>query len=373
MNGDFAIYVHWPFCARICPYCDFNVRKERGADPAAWSAALTAELAHWAALTPGRRVTSLYFGGGTPSLAPHSVIATVIDAAAKAWAFADDAEITLEANPADAARFAGFRAAGVNRLSLGAQSFDDAALKFLGRDHSGAEARAAIEIALSDFPRVSADFIYALPGQEISQWTEELRAALAAGLRHLSLYQLTIEPGTAFDRQTAKGRWSPAGDGLAADLFDAAQEITAAAGLPAYEISNHAGAGHRSRHNSAYWSGADYLGIGPGAHGRVTIEGVRRATETARAPFDYLARVGREGHALTLDAALTDEERRIEKFAMGLRTVDGVEADASDLAALGPAIDALAADGFLDRAGARVAATPNGRRLLNAVLERVFA
>ncbi|HBS30520.1 MAG TPA: coproporphyrinogen III oxidase, partial [Parvularcula sp.] len=221
--------------------------------------------------------------------------------------------------------------------------------------------------------RVSADFIYALPGQEISQWTEELRAALAAGLRHLSLYQLTIEPGTAFDRQTAKGRWSPAGDGLAADLFDAAQEITAAAGLPAYEISNHAGAGHRSRHNSAYWSGADYLGIGPGAHGRVTIEGVRRATETARAPFDYLARVGREGHALTLDAALTDEERRIEKFAMGLRTVDGVEADASDLAALGPAIDALAADGFLDRAGARVAATPNGRRLLNAVLERVFA
>lgn len=372
LDAFLAVYVHWPFCARICPYCDFNVHKDRGSDAAAWTAALTAEMAHWAARTPGRRVTSLYFGGGTPSLAPVPVIAGVIGAAARLWGFGVDPEITLEANPADAARFDDFRAAGVNRLSLGVQAFDDAALKFLGRDHSGAAARASVGRALALFPRVSADFIYALPGQTFAQWTEELRAALATGLQHLSLYQLTIEPGTAFDRQVAKGRWAPAGDGLAADLFDAAQEITAAAGLPAYEISNHAGAGHRSRHNSAYWSGADYLGIGPGAHGRVTIEGKRRATETARAPADYLARVARDGHALTLDDALTDAERRIEKFAMGLRTVDGVEADASDIAALAPAINALAVEGFLARSGARITATPDGRRLLNAVLARVF-
>lgn len=373
MSGDFAIYVHWPFCAAICPYCDFNVHKDRGADAGRWTAALTAELRHWAALTSRRRVTSLYFGGGTPSLAPLAVIDGVIAAAARLWGFAGDAEITLEANPADAARFGDFRAAGVNRLSLGVQSFDDAALKFLGRDHSGAEARRAIDRTLALFPRASADFIYARPGQTVDPWTEELGAALSAGLKHLSLYQLTIEPGTAFDRQVAKGRWAPAGDGLAADLFDAAQEITAAAGLPAYEISNHAMEGHRARHNSAYWSGADYLGIGPGAHGRVTIEGKRRATETARAPTAYLARVETDGCALTLDEALSESEARIEKFAMGLRTVDGVEADASDLAALGPRFAAMIEEGFLTRDGARLVATADGRRLLNAVLERLFA
>jgi oxygen-independent coproporphyrinogen-3 oxidase len=368
----FAIYVHWPFCAAICPYCDFNVHKERDADAARWTAALTAELDHWAALTPGRRVTSLYFGGGTPSLAPLSVIEGVIEAAARRWGFAEDAEITLEANPVDAPRLASFAGAGVNRLSLGVQSFDDAALKFLGRDHSEAEARAAIDKALAVFDRVSADFIYALPDQRIDQWTEELRAALAAGLKHLSLYQLTIEPGTAFDRQVAKGRWAPAGDGLAADLFDATQEITAAAGVPAYEISNHGAPGHRSRHNSAYWSGADYLGIGPGAHGRVTIEGERRATEAARAPADYLKRALGGGNAIVLNDALTEDEARIEKFAMGLRTVDGVIADAGDLAAFGAAIDALEAEAFLIRDGARITATPNGRRVLNALLERLF-
>ena len=372
LDAALAIYVHWPFCAAICPYCDFNVHKDRGADAAAWTAALTAEMAHWAALTPGRRVTSLYFGGGTPSLAPLPVIEGVIAAAARFWGFGEDPEITLEANPVDGARFDDFRAAGVNRLSLGVQSFDDAALKFLGRDHDGRAARASVDAALGAFARVSADFIYARPGQTIAQWTEELRAAIAAGLDHLSLYQLTIEPGTAFDRQVAKGRWTPPDDGAGADLFDIAQDLTAAAGLPAYEISNHARAGCRSRHNEAYWRQQDYIGIGPGAHGRVTIEGARRATETARAPADYLARALRDGHAVTLDEALTEEERRIEKFAMGLRTVDGVEADANDLAALGPAIDTLAAEGFLTRAGARITATPNGRRLLNAVVEILF-
>jgi oxygen-independent coproporphyrinogen-3 oxidase len=368
-----AIYVHWPFCAAICPYCDFNVHKDRGPDAARWAAALTRELEHWAALTPGRRVTSLYFGGGTPSLAPLNVIEGVIGAAARLWGYVDDSEITLEANPVDAPRFAEFHAAGINRLSLGVQSFDDASLKFLGRDHDARAARGAIDAALALFARVSADIIYARPGQTLDQWTEELGDALAAGLSHLSLYQLTIEPGTAFDRQVAKGRWAPAEDGVCADMFDAAQAITAGAGLAAYEISNHAREGHRSRHNETYWRQGDYIGVGPGAHGRVTTGGVRRATETARAPAGYLARVERDGHALTLDDALTTDERRIEKFAMGLRTVEGVAADSADLAALGARADALVAEGFLTRDGARLAATADGRRLLNAVLARLFA
>lgn len=368
-----ALYVHWPFCARICPYCDFNVHKDRGADATRWRGAFARDLSHWAALTPGRRVSSLYFGGGTPSLAPLPVIEGVIETAARLWGFADDPEITLEANPVDAARFDAFRAAGIGRLSLGVQSFDEAALKFLGRDHGRRAARASVDAALALFPRVSADFIYALPGQTLDRWTDELNAALATGLSHLSLYQLTVEPGTAFGVQVAKGRWMPADDVVSADMFDAAQEITAAAGLPAYEISNHARAGHRSRHNETYWRQGDYLGIGPGAHGRVTIDGVRRATETARAPGDYLAHVERGGHALNLDAALTEDEARIEKFAMGLRWVDGVVATPADFAALGLAIAALEADGFLAREGVRLRASPDGRRLLNAVLERLFA
>ncbi len=371
--ASLAIYVHWPFCSSICPYCDFNVYRDRGADAEVWRSALTAELRHWAGQTPGRRIGTLYFGGGTPSLAPPTVIAGVIETAARLWGFADDPEITLEASPADVARFDAFRAAGVNRLSLGVQSFDGAALKFLGRDHDGPAARASVEAALAGFPRVSADFIYALPGQTLDRWTDELRAALATGLSHLSLYQLTVEPGTAFGVQVAKGRWTPADDAVSADMFDAAQEMTAAAGLPAYEISNHARRGHRSRHNETYWRQGDYLGIGPGAHGRVTINGARRATETARAPGDYLARAGRDGHALTLDASLTVDEARIEKFAMGLRTTDGVVVTSADLAALAPAIAALEADGFLVQEVARLRASPNGRRLLNAVLERLFA
>ena len=371
--GGFGVYAHWPFCARICPYCDFNVYRDRGIDAARWSAALTRELEHWAARTKGRRLDSLYFGGGTPSHAPLSVIEGVIAAADRLWGFGDDPEITLEANPADAGRFDEFRAAGVNRLSLGVQAFDESALKFLGRDHDGAAALRAIERALAAFPRVSADFIYARPQQSADQWAEELAAALATGLRHLSLYQLTIEKGTAFHVQVAKGRWAAADEDLAADLFDLTQDIAASAGLPAYEISNHAAPGEESRHNLNYWRQGDYVGVGPGAHGRISIGGRRFATETARAPADYLARVAADGHALILDDALTPDEARVEKFAMGLRTLGGVEADAADLAALGAAIGALEAEGFLVRAGARIVATPNGRRLLNAVLARLLA
>jgi len=371
---DLAVYVHWPFCAAICPYCDFNVHKDRGADAGRWRAALTRELEYWAAKTPGRRVASLYFGGGTPSLAPLAVIAGVIEAGARLWGYTDDPEITLEANPADAgpARLRGFCDAGVNRLSLGVQSFDDAALKFLGRDHSGREGRAAIDAALQTFHRVNADLIYARPGQTIDQWTDELGAALAAGLAHLSLYQLTIEPGTAFDRAVAKGRWAPADETISADLFELTQDMTAAAGLPAYEVSNHAREGHQSRHNSAYWRQADYLGVGPGAHGRVTTVAARHATETAHAPGDYLARVEKDGHGLILDEALSEDAARIEKFAMGLRTIDGVVADAGDLAALGAKIDALVAEKALSRRGDRLIATADGRRVLNALLARLF-
>lgn len=372
---EFAVYVHWPFCTRICPYCDFNVHKDKGADADRWRAALTRELAHWAALTPGRRVSSLYFGGGTPSLAPPAVIAGVIEATNDLWGFEAGAEVTLEANPADAdpARLAGFQRLGVNRLSLGVQSFDDRALKFLGRDHDGDSARRAIGAALEIFPRVSADFIYALPGQGIDPWAEELCAALATGLNHLSLYQLTIEPGTAFDRAATKGRWAPADDGLSADLFDLTQEITSAANLPAYEISNHAAPGHRSRHNGAYWRQADYIGVGPGAHGRVTIAGARHATETARAPADYLARIEAAGSALVLDDPLTEEDIRIEKYAMGLRTIDGVEIDAGDEALIGARIETLVAEGVIERREGRVFASADGRRLLNTVLARLFA
>ena len=293
--GGFGVYAHWPFCARICPYCDFNVYRDRGIDAARWSAALTRELEHWAARTKGRRLDSLYFGGGTPSHAPLSVIEGVIAAADRLWGLGDDPEITLEANPADAGRFDEFRAAGVNRLSLGVQAFDESALKFLGRDHDGAAALRAIERALAAFPRVSADFIYARPQQSADQWAEELAAALATGLRHLSLYQLTIEKGTAFHVQVAKGRWAAADEDLAADLFDLTQDIAASAGLPAYEISNHAAPGEESRHNLNYWRQGDYVGVGPGAHGRVTFGGKRFETETEKAPAAYLRRVEAAG------------------------------------------------------------------------------
>lgn len=368
--NTFGVYVHWPYCGRICPYCDFNVHKNRPVDAARWTTGLVRDLQHWAKATEGRRIASLYFGGGTPSLAPVAVVESVIAACDRFWGFAGDPEITLEANPADADsnRFQAFRAAGVNRLSLGVQSFDDAALKFLGRDHDAAEARTAVETALSGFPRVSADFIYALPGQTIDQWAEQLRASLATGLRHLSLYQLTIEPGTAFERAVSRRAWAPVDDDRAADFFDLAQEMTGAAGLPAYEVSNHAAPGEESRHNLIYWRQGDYVGVGPGAHGRLSREGVRRATETERDPARYLARIESAGSGAVVDAPLTEEEAFTEKLAMGLRTIEGVALAEDEWRRLDDRIRRLASEGFLERRGARLAATAAGRRLLNAVL-----
>ncbi|MBB5517590.1 radical SAM family heme chaperone HemW [Amphiplicatus metriothermophilus] len=377
-KAQLGVYVHWPYCARICPYCDFNVYRTRDIDAGRWRAALIRDLEYWRARTGPRRLASLYFGGGTPSLASIEVVEGVIDACERLWGFENGPEITLEANPTDAARsrFQAFARAGVNRLSLGVQSFDDAALAFLGRDHDGAAARRAVEAALSSFPRASFDLIYALPDQTEDAWRAALRAALRTGVRHLSLYQLTIEPGTAFERAVARGRWRPPDDGLAAALYDIAQEETAAAGLAAYEISNHAAPGEESRHNLLYWRYQDYVGVGPGAHGRLRADGRRIAVEIRPHPEDYLAAVEREGCGAASVEALDAEAVLIERLSMGLRLAEGVILDAEDLAALGPRaarLDALAREGLVARDGARLAATAEGRRLLDALLARILA
>ena len=377
MTKPLGIYVHWPYCARICPYCDFNVYKNRDVDDAAWISALKRDLDHYAARTQGRKLTSLYFGGGTPSLAPLHVIESVIKTCTRLWGFEPGAEITLEANPTDAeqSRFDAFAKAGINPLSLGVQSLRDEALNFLGRDHDAASAKHAIEAAKTAFPRVTFDLIYGRPGQRLDDWRTELGEALAMRPQHLSLYQLTIEPGTAFATAVEKGRWSPPEDDLTADMYDAAQEMTAAAGLPAYEISNHAGPGEESRHNLVYWTYGDYVGVGPGAHGRLTEKGDRVATETPLAPKDYLAGAP---HTQTI---LDKGEATMERFTMGLRLRKGIplrEADPffTDVAAGAGAyerIDRLIGDKLLTWDGENLAATTDGRRILNRVLYELFA
>ncbi len=377
-QADLAIYVHWPYCARICPYCDFNVYKNRNIDAARWTAALTRDLEHWAARSPGRRVSSVYFGGGTPSLAPAEVIEGVIAATDRLWGLATDAEITIEANPtdADAARFSDFARAGVNRVSLGVQSLREASLKFLGRDHDAASARRAIDAALKAFPRATFDLIYALPAQTPDDWAAELGEALAAGVRHLSAYQLTIEPGTAFAAQAARGALTPIDDDVAADLFELTQEMTREAGLPAYEISSHAALGHQSAHNLVYWRQGDYIGVGPGAHGRLALNGARWATEAARAPADYLAAVEADGSGSILLEPLTAEARLVERLAMGLRLVEGVTLSSTDWGTLGERaarLPELATDGLLTLEGDRLKTTPAGARVLNALVNAILA
>ncbi|WP_375201938.1 radical SAM family heme chaperone HemW [Hyphococcus sp.] len=373
MNKPLGVYVHWPYCARICPYCDFNVYKNRAIDADAWIAALTRDLEKYAARTPGQKLTSLYFGGGTPSLAPLPVIESVIDTCAHLWGFEGGAEITLEANPTDAeqSRFDGFASAGVNRLSLGVQSLRDDALKFLGRDHDAESAKRAIEAAQAAFPRITFDLIYGRPGQPLQDWRDELSEALALGAPHLSLYQLTIEPGTAFAKAVDKGRWTPPEDDVTADMYEAAQEMTAGAGLPAYEISNHAKPGEESRHNLVYWTYGDYVGVGPGAHGRLTENGARIATETPLAPKDYL-----DG-APHMETTLSASEATIERLSMGLRLRNGIpftEADAFFTEAGSyERLDRLIGDGLLAWDGDLLVATDDGRRILNRILYELFA
>jgi putative oxygen-independent coproporphyrinogen III oxidase len=375
-DAGFGVYVHWPFCASKCPYCDFNSHVRRApVDEPRFAAAFGQEIAHRAALTPGRTVTSIFFGGGTPSLMRPATIGAVLDAIGAAWSVAPDAEITLEANPTsvEAERFAGYRAAGVNRVSLGVQALDDGDLRALGRLHSAAEALAAVKVAARHFERFSFDLIYARPDQDPQAWAAELRAAIAHAAEHLSLYQLTIEPGTMFERLHAAGRLSVPDAEAARALFDVTQEICEAAGLPAYEISNHAGPGAQSRHNLVYWRYGEYVGVGPGAHGRhVTADG-RTATATERDPETWLSGVERQGHGLVEDTPLTAEEQGDEFLLMGLRLREGIEPGRYAALAGRPLdrrrVAELVRDGLIERRdGERLAVTPGGFPVLDAVV-----
>jgi putative oxygen-independent coproporphyrinogen III oxidase len=373
----FGLYVHWPFCRAKCPYCDFNSHvRHAPVDSTGFAEALIRELSWFRDWTGPRAVSSIFFGGGTPSLMPPSAVAAVIDAAVRLWHVDADAEITLEANPtsAESGNFAGYRAAGVNRASVGVQALDDAALKELGRQHTASEALAAFRLAARIFPRVSFDLIYARPRQSIEAWRSELSQALAEQQGHMSLYQLTIEPGTAFASLAAAGALHVPDDDAAAALFETTEELTAAAGLPAYEISNHATPGYECRHNLLYWRYGDYAGVGPGAHSRLTTAGGgRRALAAERHPETWLRRVRADGHGVTEDEMLTSRDQAVERLLMGLRLAEGIPAAA--LAAAGvPSrrLSDLAAEGLLTIAGDRVAATAAGRRLLDGVLRELL-
>ncbi len=379
MQPGFAIYIHWPFCLSRCPYCDFNAYVGEDVDHGRWRRALGAELAHFASETAGRTVTSVHFGGGKPSLMEPATVATLLEAAGAHWSLADDVEITLEANPSsvEAGRFAAFGEAGVNRLSLGVQSFDDDALSFLGRAHSAAEARRALELAQRRFRRVSLDLIYARPGQTAGAWRGELRDALSFGTEHLSLYQLTIERGTPFHKAGIEA----AGEEQGARLFDLTQDVLAAAGRPAYEISNHARPGAESRHNLTYGLGGDYAGIGPGAHGRLSADGRTDAVRQIPAPDAWVAAVEAKGHGTAARGPLKTGERRDELVMMGLRLGAGLDRerfrrqtgqsleDAVDGAALARLLEA----GFLTLDARGLRATPRGRPRLNALIAALLA
>jgi oxygen-independent coproporphyrinogen-3 oxidase len=377
-----ALYIHWPFCRSKCPYCDFNSHVRDGVDEARWTDALMRDLERQAELTAGRAVGSVFFGGGTPSLMPPATVRKLLDEVRSNWAVLPEVEITLEANPnsAEADRFRAFAAAGVNRLSLGVQALDPEALRFLGRAHDRKEAIAAIEHARATFPQFSFDLIYARPGQSVVAWRRELDEALTLAGEHLSLYQLTIEPGTAFATLARCGELVPPEEDITAALFEITQERLAAAGLPAYEISNHARPGAECRHNLAYWRYQDYAGIGPGAHGRLTLGGTKYATRQHRLPEKWLAAVETKGTGIEERAAIDRATTVEEMLMMGLRLVEGVSRARLECAAncdaetlfgtnLAPLIDG----GFLTLDAERLAATPAGRQRLNAVLAALLS
>lgn len=378
-SSPLALYVHWPFCLAKCPYCDFNSHVRNSVDTLAWQSALLADLEHEAYLLPSRRLGSVFFGGGTPSLMPPALVEALLARAEALFGFAPDIEVTLEANPSsvEADNFAALAAAGINRVSLGVQALDDESLRMLGRLHSADEALAALDTAQEHFARVSFDLIYARPGQTAAGWEAELSRALGFGTEHLSLYQLTIEPGTRFATDVRLGALLPLDDDSAADLFHATRAQTAAAGLPAYEISNYARPGCESRHNLAYWRYQDYAGIGPGAHGR--RQGV--ATVRHRKPENYLAAVRRQGNGLSEERPLPRREQAEEALMMGLRLAEGI-----DIAALGrrfgmtseALIDMAKAalyerEGLLRREGYRLIVTGAGLALLDALLPELVA
>jgi oxygen-independent coproporphyrinogen-3 oxidase len=378
-SGGFGIYIHWPFCEAKCPYCDFNSHVTRDIDQARWKRAYLDEIARYAGLVPGRIVNSVFFGGGTPSLMQPDLVADILAAIRRAWPVANDLEVTLEANPSsvEAGRFAGYADAGVTRLSMGVQALDDADLRKLGRLHSAAEARRAFDIARRYFERVSFDLIYARQGQTVQHWRAELAEAIAMAVDHLSLYQLTIEPGTAFgDRHARGGLRGLPDDDRAADMYDATQEVCAAAGMAAYEVSNHAVPGAESRHNLVYWRYGDYAGIGPGAHGRLTLKGQRHAIEAPAAPEAWLtaAEAGSGDGRVT---AINPRDQADEYLMMALRVSEGMDLDRyAALAGRGPAhdrLDDLEGLGMIHRDGRRLRATPAGRLLLNTVIAELVS
>ena len=374
-SDAFGIYVHWPFCKAKCPYCDFNshVRHE-GVDARSFAKALGTELTWFAARTPGRTVTSIFFGGGTPSLMPPEAVGHVLDTIASLWSVSADVEITLEANPTsiEAENFRGYRAAGVNRVSVGVQALNDEDLKALGRQHSSEEAIAAFRLAAKIFPRVSFDMIYARPSQTPEQWRAELTRALAEQQGHMSLYQLTIEPGTAYFDLYERGRLVTPTDDRAADLYDLTQELTEKAGLPTYEISNHARPGQESRHNLLYWRYGEYAGVGPGAHSRLADGENRRALIAERHPETWRELVRTQGHGMVSDSVVPPVDQASEYLLMGMRIAEGIDMDRY-AALAGREIDSsklagMKSMGLIKRNGQQLMATADGRKLLNAVI-----
>jgi oxygen-independent coproporphyrinogen-3 oxidase len=378
MTGEpLALYVHWPFCVSKCPYCDFNSHVRGSIDQEAWRKALLTDLAHEARLLRDRRLTSIFFGGGTPSLMDAATVEAIIAAAQDHWRSVRDLEITLEANPnsVEAERFADLANAGVNRLSLGVQSFDDPTLAFLGRAHSSSEGSRALDFAQLQFARVSFDLIYALPGETEAQWSATLNRALARCTSHLSLYQLTIEPGTRFASMVARGDLEPLDSDAAAALYELTDEMTSAAGLPAYEISNYARPDQQSRHNLTYWRYGDYAGIGPGAHGRR----LGNRTVRHRKPENVLSAIVRNHHGIAEEAPLSPSECADEALVMGLRLTEGIDPEAIAERFGTPTIvdwrevDRLERSGHLTRDGTRIALTADGRLLLDHILGRIAA
>jgi oxygen-independent coproporphyrinogen-3 oxidase len=381
LDPGFALYVHWPFCLAKCPYCDFNSHvRSTAIDEDRYIAAFRSEIRHRAQIAPGRHVRSIFFGGGTPSLMRPQTVQAIIDAVADAWTIEPGAEVTLEANPTsvEAGRFRGYRAAGVNRLSIGVQALNDADLKLLGRRHTVEEALAALDTAAAIFSRHSFDLIYARPGQSVAAWRGELKLALKLAGEHISLYQLTIEPDTMFERLWKAGKLQIPDADLGRALFDATQEITGAHGMPAYEVSNHARPGAESRHNLVYWRYGEYAGVGPGAHGRLVTETGRRAQATEKHPEMWLTQVESDGHGLVENELLTAEEQGDEFLLMGLRLTEGIDPERfrrlSGRALDQKQIKSLAADGFIiaDASG-RVRVTPAGAPLLDTVVADLAA
>ncbi len=377
-NRGFGVYIHWPFCKAKCPYCDFNSHVRERVEEDAWRESYLKELSHYAALTPGRTVTSIFFGGGTPSLMQPATTQAVIDAVARHWRIANDIEITLEANPTsvEAGKLADFRTAGVNRVSMGIQALDDADLKFLGRQHNQDEALRALALAADTFDRFTFDLIYARPGQTAEKWQRELTRALTFAADHISLYQLTIETGTVFEQAYARGDFVLPEEDVQAELYELTAATLGAAGMADYEISNYARPGSESRHNLTYWRYGDYVGIGPGAHGRLTIDGAKFATRQHRAPERWLDMVAAGGHATRQHDAVALRERIIELTMMGLRLAEGIpltrfaaEAGQSITNCLDPQrLGRLHQGGFLALTDDRLTATREGRQRLDAVL-----